>query len=309
MTAKRLLLFCLGLLFTLVCGWVVIANFPANMTVTQTNYQGWQNSYILSNGQIEAVVVPAVGRVMQFRFLGGEDTFWQNPQVYGKTANPNSLEWDNFGGDKPWPAPQSEWENITGQAWPPPATFDSTPVGVRVNHKEVTLIYPVDPFYGIQTDRKITLDPQQPVMKITTTYKKVKGKPQNVAVWIVTQLRDPISVYAALPQPSIFPGGYNKQSENLPANLKLDNGILSLTRDRDQSHKIGCDASTLLWIGEKVAVRIDSPRVAGVGYPDNNSSAEIYTNPDPKAYVELEFLSRLKTLEVGETMDLTTTYS
>lgn len=32
-----------------------------------------------------------------------------------------------------------------------------------------------------------------------------------------------------LPQPSIFPQGYNKQSEDLPANLKVDNGIFSLT--------------------------------------------------------------------------------
>jgi hypothetical protein len=58
-----------------------------------------------------------------------------------------------------------------------------------------------------------------------------------------------------------------------------------LTRDSNKSHKIGCDASTLLWMGEKVAVRIDSSRVLGASYPDNNSSAEIYTNLDPKAYV------------------------
>ncbi len=62
-------------------------------------------------------------------------------------------------------------------------------------------------------------------------------------------------------------------------------------------------------MGEKVAVRIDSPRVLGLTYPDNNSSAEIYTNEDPKAYVELEFLSPLKILKVGEKMDLTTTYT
>lgn len=101
-------------------------------------------------------------------------------------------------------------------------------------------------------------------------------------------------------------------------NLKIDNGILSLTRDtplvsaqayRNKAHKIGSDASTLLWVGEKVAVRMDSPRINQAIYPDNNSSAEIYTNYDPKAYVELEFLSPLKTLQVGEKMDLTLTYS
>ncbi|OKH45964.1 hypothetical protein NIES2101_25680 [Calothrix sp. HK-06] len=311
MKAKSLLLFCLGFLITVCCYLEVTANIPAKITVTKTNYQGWRDSYILSNGQVEAVVVPKVGRVMQFRFKGGEGTFWENDQVYGKAPNIKSKEWGYFGagGDKTWPAPQSAWEKITGRGWPPPATFDSIPVTARVNRNDVTLISPIDPFYGIRTFRTITLEQHKPVMKITTTYEKVKGKPQNVSIWIVTQLRDPVAAYAALPQPSIFPEGYNKQSENLPANLKVDNGLLSLTRDRNKSHKIGCDASTLLWMGEKVAVRIDSPRVPGASYPDNNSSAEIYTNLDPKAYVELEFLSPLKTLRVGEKMDFTTTYT
>lgn len=311
MKTKSLLLFCLGFLLTVFCCLEVTASIPAKITVTNTNYQGWRDSYILSNGQVEAVVVPKVGRIMQFRFKGGEGTFWENDQVYGKAPNIKSEAWGYFGagGDKTWPAPQSEWEKITGRGWPPPATFDSIPVTARVNRSEVTLISAIDPFYGIRFYRKITLEPEKPVMKVTTTYEKVQGKSKDVSVWIVTQLRNPLAVYAALPQPSIFPEGYNKQSEDLPANLKVDNGLLSLTRDRNKPHKIGCDASTLLWMGEKVAVRIDSPRVSGASYPDNNSSAEIYTNLDPKGYVELEFLSTLKTLRVGEKMDLTTTYT
>lgn len=311
MKAKSLLLFCLGFLLTVFCCLEVNAKIPAKITVTKTNYQGWRDSYILSNGQVEAVVVPNVGRIMQFRFKDGEGTFWENPLVYGKAPNIKSEAWGYFGagGDKTWPAPQSEWEKITGRGWPPPATFDSIPVTARVNRSEVTLISPIDPFYGIRFYRKITLEPEKPVMKVTTTYEKVKGKSKDISVWIVTQLRDPLAVYAALPEASIFPEGYNKQSEDLPTNLKVDNRLLSLTRDRNKSHKIGCDASTLLWMGEKVAVRIDSPRVSGASYPDNNSSAEIYTNLDPKAYVELEFLSTLKTLRVGEKMDLTTTYT
>jgi hypothetical protein len=311
MKAKSLLLLCLGFFLGAFFCLDVTANIPAKITVTKTNYQGWQNSYILSNAQVEAVVVSKVGRIMQFRFKGGEPTFWENSQVYGKAPNIKSEEWGYFGagGDKTWPAPQSEWEKITGKGWPPPATFDSVPVTARVNSSEVTLISPIDPFYGIRIYRKITLEQDKPVMKITTTYEKVTGKPQNVSVWIVTQLRDPVVVYAALPQQSIFPEGYNKQSENLPANLKVDNGLLSLKRDRNKSHKIGSDASTLLWMGEKVTVRIDSPRVPGASYPDNNSSAEIYTNLDPNTYVEFEFLSPLKTLRIGEKIDFTTTYT
>jgi hypothetical protein len=87
MKAKNLLLFCLALLLTIFCCLEVNANIPAKITVTKTNYQGWRNSYILSNGLVEAVVVPKVGRIMQFRFQYGESTFWENDQVYGKPPN------------------------------------------------------------------------------------------------------------------------------------------------------------------------------------------------------------------------------
>ncbi|WP_414581916.1 hypothetical protein [Scytonema sp. PCC 10023] len=319
MKAKTLALFCFGLLLAVfIVGWrQVTANIPnqkarsqdAQITVVKTSYQGWQDSWVLSNGHVEAVVVPAIGRVMQFRFKDGEGTFWENPKIYGKATNPTSTEWGNFGGDKTWPAPQSDWEKITGRGWPPPPAFDSMPVQARVDGNNITLISPIDPFYGIRTYRTIRLHPQKPVMTISTTYEKVKGKPKEVAVWVITQMRDPIGVYAALPQPSIFPQKYKKQSDQLPANLKVENGILSLTRNPKQNHKIGCDASTLLWVGEKVVVRIDSPRVTGVSYPDQGSSSEIYTNSDPDAYVELEFLSPLKTLSSGERINLTTTYT
>ncbi|MGB3636138.1 MAG: DUF4380 domain-containing protein [Rivularia sp. (in: cyanobacteria)] len=306
---KHLLLCCLGLFVAGICYLIVSANMSEKITVTKTNYQGWEDSYILSNSQVEAIIVPEIGRIMQFRFEGGENTFWEDSQLYGKTPNLKSEEWNNYGGDKTWPAPQSEWEEITIRSWPPPTTFDSVPIKAKLENNEITLISEIDPFYGIRFYRTITLEPNQPIMKVTTTFEKVKGDSQEVSVWTIAQLNEPVSVYAAIPPNSIFPQGYNKQSEDLPANLKVDNGILSLKRDRNKAHKIGSDASTLLWVGENVAVRMDSPRIDREIYPDNNSSAEIYTNYDPKAYVELEFLSPLKTLQVGEKMDLTVTYT
>ena len=38
--------------------------------LVRTNYHGWANSILVSNGRVEAVIVPAVGRVMQFRLAG-----------------------------------------------------------------------------------------------------------------------------------------------------------------------------------------------------------------------------------------------
>src|SRR6266481_4539376 len=71
------------------------------ITVLRTNYHGWPDSLLLSNGRVEAIIVPAIGRVMQFRFAGESDgPFWENRALDGIKAEPESKEWGNFGGDK-----------------------------------------------------------------------------------------------------------------------------------------------------------------------------------------------------------------
>lgn len=275
------------------------------------NHHGWADAIVMSNGKVEAVIVPSVGRVMQFRFAGETDgPFWENSQMFGRAPNATSSEWGNFGGDKTWPSPQADWPLIATRGWPPPPAFDSMPVEWKpssVNTGE--LISRVDPFYGIRTTRRIELLPRQPRMKITTTYEKVQGEPRKVGVWIITQLKDPVGVFAPIPKDTRFAEGFNRQSEQLPANLKFERGLVSLTRNRSGSYKIGTDASVLLWVGEKEIVRIDSPRNAGAEYPDQSSSAEVYTNPDPLAYVELEMLGPLHTMRVGDKISQVNTYT
>ena len=276
----------------------------------RTNYHGWTNSIIVSNGRVEAVIVPAVGRVMQFRFAGEEDgPFWENPGMNGKVPDPEATEWGNFGGDKSWPSPQSEWPKTTSRAWPPPSGFDATPVEVKQDGFVVTLISGVDPHYGIRTYREIKLDLDRPIMTITTTFRKVSGGPLFAGVWVITQLKDPLAAYASLPDFERFRDGYHRQSDELPPHLKNENGYLSLTRDPKASHKIGTDASALIWVGKEAVLRIDSPHKVFGDYPDEGCSAEIYTNPDPLAYVELEMLGPMKKLIVGQRTSRTSTYT
>jgi hypothetical protein len=276
----------------------------------RTNYHGWNHSILLSNGRVEAVIVPAIGRVMQFRFAGEADgPFWENEAMFGKAPDPESKEWGNFGGDKTWPAPQEAWPGIAGRDWPPPAAFDSMPVEAQVDGWVVTLVSPVDPHYGIRARREIKLDPGKPVMNITTTYEKVSGRPQRVSVWVITQLKHPVAVFAALPEPSRFRGGYTRQSAELPTDLKVQDNWLSLTRNRKAPHKVGTDAGTLVWIGRNEVVRIDSPRELFMPHPDQESSAEIYTNPDPLAYVELEMLGPLRAMKIGDKLERASTYT
>lgn len=273
-------------------------------------YQGWDRALSLRNALVEAVVVPSIGRIQQFRFLGEPGAFWENDALRGQAPDPDSSEWGNFGGDKTWPAPQADWPKITPRAWPPPIAFDSLPLEVFVRGDVLILRSPVDPHYGIRTERDIRLDHHRPVMTVTTTYEKVTGEPVRVGVWIITQMPDPVAVFAPVPKPSLFADGYNRQSgDRLPAGLRIEDGLLSLTRDRQHATKIGLDTDRLLWVGREHMVLIESPRVPGTEYPDQQSSAEIYTNPDPLTYVELEMLGPLATLRPGDRLSQTNTYT
>ena len=278
--------------------------------LVRTNYHGWADSILVSNGRVEAVIVPAVGRVMQFRFAGEEEgPFWENREMDGKAPDPESKDWGNFGGDKAWPAPQSDWPKMTPRAWPPPVAFDSRPNEARVDGFEVKLTSAVDPHYGIRVRREIKLDLDRPVMTVATTYEKVSGRPLQVGVWVITQLKDPLAACASLPEFERFREGYYRQSDELPPNLRIENGLLLLTRDPKASHKVGTDAGALFWVGKEAVLRIDSPREVFGEYPDEGCSSEIYTNPDPLAYVELEMLGPLSKMVVGDRITRTSNYT
>jgi hypothetical protein len=279
-------------------------------TAVVTNYHGWTNAILLGNGLVEALIVPNAGRVMQFRFVGETNgPFFENPALFGKTANSSS--WNTtggFGGDKSWPSPQSDWN------WPPPTGFDGSPCTASIDHGVVWLTGPVDSGYKIQVTRQIELAFDAPELRITTTFERMTATTRTnraLGIWIVTQLADPIRCYLPMASPSIFTNGYFNLASSLPKGFAVTNGLLIMPRSTSGSFKVGSDAGTVLWVGTNWCVRIDSPRVPGMkksDYPDSGCSAEIYTNPNPVAYVELELLGPLEKLPVGGKMTRTSVY-
>src|SRR5437899_837082 len=107
------------LFLTLAAARIAAAN---SVSVLKTNYHGWSNAIVISNGKAEVIVVPEIGRIMQFRLAGDMDgPFFENPALFGQRGDPGAKEWLNFGGDKTWPSPQSEWPKIAPRGWPPPS--------------------------------------------------------------------------------------------------------------------------------------------------------------------------------------------
>ena len=100
--------------------FLVPPDAAARVTIARTNYHGWLEAYVMSNGKVAVVIVPAIGRVMQFGFVGEEGVFWENHSLDGHIADGHlfvwaAKDWVNFGGDKTWPSPEAEQSEVPGR--------------------------------------------------------------------------------------------------------------------------------------------------------------------------------------------------
>ncbi len=295
------------LVLALVVALVRCLAADASITVAKDQvYRGWKDAIIVRNGLVEAVIVPSAGRVMQFRFVGEtEGPLWENAALAGQPmpADPWKASHGSFGGDKTWPSPQSAWN------WPPPDVFDAAALTAKVNaDHSITLTSPVSPRFGLRTVRRIALDPKAAVMRIETTYEKTAGEPVGVGVWVITQCREPEAIFVPVPKNSQFAKGYAPTWKGPEKFLQRETDWLRITRNPAGPDKTGNDGSCLIWAGRSQLLCIDIPRVPGGDYAHAGCSVEVYTNPDPVPYVELETLGPRKTLKVGESLSATNTY-
>ena len=281
-------------------------------TVEHVAYHGWQDALRMRSETAEVVVVPEIGRVMSFRLLDGENVFWEDRSLDGKRGDVSGKEWINFGGDKTWPAPEGEWGKHTGRTtWMPPAEFDSMPVSARIEEHDVVLTSPVDPHYGIRTVRRVQLDGSR--LRIATTYERVSGAPSKIGIWVITQFKEPVAVRAKAVADPAFPGGYSilfgKPWTQIGRTKQDGADRIEITRDTEAAHKMACAAGEITWVGEKETCVVTSARVAGGEYPDGGASAEVYTNPNPKKYVELEMLGPLSEMKPGDKISRVNEYA
>jgi len=276
------------------------------------DFRGWP-ALVLRNRQLEAVVVPAIGRIVSLRLLrqgaASADPFWLHPKL-GRALAPDDNGWINFGGDKAWPAPQSDWQRIAGRGWPPPVTFDARAYAAEVvGDATVRMTSPVDPAYGVSVRRDIQLVGDE--MIVETTYDKRAGAPVRAAVWTITQLTSPDRVFLLLPERSSFAGGHRSVMPAPPRDVAVDGRLLSMARDREQKTMLASDADALAWIGPgcSLLLRTASPPPApGAAWP-GGAHAQVYTNPDgDQPYVELELLGTLQDLAPGQSATLQVRY-
>ena len=157
------------------------------------NYKGW-DAVKLSKDSFEAFVVPSLGgRIMGFE-LGGTNLLFVNPQLEGKpNVQPTSAwngVWQNFGGEKIWPAPQG-WAGANEWPGPPEPVLDGGVFAAdELTETSVSLTSPVEPVTGLQIKRKISLD-EFGGLRIDAAIINRSKTPSKRSVWPVAQTACP----------------------------------------------------------------------------------------------------------------------
>jgi hypothetical protein len=263
----------------------------------KTAYRGWSDCYRFSNGTVDVVVVPAIGRVMYYGPVGGPNLLWENPALLGKppTTGPS---WNNFGGDKVWPWPQDQWPQRIGRAWPPPyeadqAAYQQTRIpGLKavLGHKVLALESPPLTDFGVTIARELVLWHPGTGLSIYNKLIPITGASGEspVAAWTVTQLPPPDQIFARLLPGSTLPEGFKSLGGEPWQGVGRCGRDVLLMKPQTRPSKLGFDADVLAWRrGEHLLIQRSS-FVNGEGSPEPGERAQVWNNVDP-AYVELEF--------------------
>lgn len=285
---------------------LVSAAAPASpLSVKMADYKGWHDSVWVTNGAVELVLVPELGRVMRFGAVGGPNVLWENPALLGQKRPDDYKGWFDVGGDTVWPAEQSQWKSVMKRRWPPDRALDGGVWRVEVlPEKVVRLLSGVSAEYGIKATRVFRLDPERASLVIDQTFEKVSGAPVKCCIWNVTQTDDPELAFLPLNLQTTFPLFYNPIGTLVRDNVNIYDDILQVRRRAVEPTKYGSD-SPAGWVACLKKGLLFSEHIAREPgeYPDQGCSAEVFTQEDSVAkMVELETLSPQKVLKVGESL-------
>jgi hypothetical protein len=275
---------------------------------TRINYRGWPGSIRLANRTAEVVIVPAIGRIMRFAPTGGPNVLWEDPDLVGTMAAPDRKDWANFGGDKLWPAPQDRW------GWPPDPHLDGAPWRARLgSNGSVAMESPLSAATGLRMRRTIRLDATTATVHLRNSLINAGARTVEWSVWEVAQVDDPEQAVMGRSPSGAFPEGYGIIGTSpLPSGAVTDIGAtVRALRNRVVPYKIGSDPHLTRLASRRQGwtFRIVGPRRTAGTYPDGGCSVQIYSNPDPAAYMELEVLSPIQRIEPGRSIEMLTTWS
>ena len=263
----------------------------------QIDYRGWENCYRLANERIEAIITADVGpRVIHFGFVGGENEFWEDQALSGKTGG---TEWVNYGGHRLWHAPE-----VLPRTYAP----DNDPVKVSEVDGWLRFQQPVEQSTGIQKTLELRLAAKAAQVEVIHRLRNTNPWTVELAPWALSVMAP--GGTAILPLP---PRGSHKGNLTPTSTLALwaytdlrdprwtwGTRYLLLRQEPEASspQKIGASVPAG-WIAYArqghLFVKKFAYHESGT-YPDKGCNVEFFTN---SAILELESLGPLAALNPG----------
>lgn len=270
------------------------------VVVEKTTYAG-HSAYRISDGRTEAVIVPDLGgRVMTYGFVGGANWLWNSALTTARKPVVHNGEWLNWGGDKTWPGPQSNWKLLSGRTWPPDGAWDGAVHKSQVfPGGSLRTESPVSAHSGAKAIRTFSFNANGEFV-IEQRVQKVKGDPLAISIWGVTQIVAPDAVFLPATPDSLYRDGFLRLSNEVPAGAvkPLNPMLLKVVPSEAANFKIGTDAPTaaLAAVRGDAALVLKTTYAVGATYPDGPGVAvELFNCKEPQAkYIELELLSPLR---------------
>lgn len=268
--------------------------------ILPTDYLGWTNAYRLHNEQMEAVLVPAIGRLVHLTLTNGESPLRLEPAMHGKTPDTNE-PFFNIGGDWLWPVAQARWPALAenGHDWPPPPLLADLPWecsawtaddGQQCVQFSRTYGEPLN----IVVTRQFTLAPTAAELVVHQRIERTAPSEIPVVLWNISQVAQPDQVLLPVATPSAFRGGLKTLMGHKPDRRAMRRcGAAAIYTPAPGSEvKLGSD-SPAAWVAARrgSVLIVETATTSATGnYPDGGATVEIYSNHG-LGYAEIETLS------------------
>ncbi len=154
-----------------------LAVAAAAVRIEKTDYHGWKNTYRITNGTVELMVVTDVGpRILSYRFSGGRNIFKESENQLGKSGE---RTWQGRGGHRLWVAPEKV---------PDTYALDNAPVEAEVRGDALIVTEAVEKETGMRKRMVIRMALSGTGVTIEHEITNQSGKPRLMAPWALTQM-------------------------------------------------------------------------------------------------------------------------
>ena len=287
---------------------------PPVAPILPTDFLGWTNAYRLQNDRAEAILVPAVGRLVHFSPVQGSSPFRIEPSLQGQLP-PEGERFFNMGGDWLWPVSQARWAGFStdGKDWPPPAVLadlpwtcsawtdaDGVPCALLTREYGAPL--------NILVSRLFRLEPNSATLMVRQRIERTAPSEIPVVLWNISQIAQAEHIVLPVEEPSKFPGGLSALMGSMPSSGQLatcgDSAVYRVSPGAET--KLGSD-SPHGWIAAAKGPHVIFESVENPSsgtYPDGGCIVEVYSNQG-LGYSEIETLSPEVLLAPGTVLENT----